>query len=100
MHVPMFSISMKSTKTGVRRNICIIVILKITFKRNIPNTVNRILDIRDAIVKWNKELFFVIYFTSNGREMSKIKDSDSIDIFSLLLQLFHRFKNISIFIFL
>jgi hypothetical protein len=70
--------------------------LKATLRNVRPRRVNRALERRDNIEKTKSLLFLVTILTSNGRSISNERYKDTVDIFSIFVQLFQRFINISI----
>jgi histidinol phosphatase-like enzyme len=84
------------TIIGVRRNRYVMVIEKTIFRNQIVSSVRKAEENRVAIVKIVKELFLVVIFTNRGSIIRMENSKKKIYIFSKLLQLFQRFKNISI----
>jgi hypothetical protein len=87
---------MKRIMTGDSRNMYVIVIPEIKLSRVIPITVSKALDAREAIVNKKSFLFLVVNLTNKGINTNNITKRENIEIFSTLVQLFQRFKNISI----
>jgi hypothetical protein len=85
---------------GVRRKTYDIERLKITFKINIPKRVKIALERRENREKRNRDLFLVMILTERGIRIRRTKNIEKVEIFSMFVQLFHRFKNISILYFL
>jgi hypothetical protein len=87
---------MKRIMTGESRNMYVIVIPEIKLSKVIPITVSKALDTKEAIVNRNSFLFLVVNLTKRGINTNSIAKRENIEIFSTLVQLFQRFKNISI----
>ena len=62
----------------------------------IPIRVSSALESRDRAEKRTKDLFFVIIYMAVGISRKIIKNMEKKEIFSKFVQLFHRFRNISI----
>jgi hypothetical protein len=77
----------------------VMVIENTIFRNQIESSVRKAEENRVAIVKIVKELFLVVIFTKRGSVINMEKSKEKIYIFSKLLQLFQRFKNISIIIY-
>jgi len=61
-----------------------------------PRRVINALERRDSIEKIKSLLFLVTILTSSGRSISNDRYRDKVESFSIFVQLFQRFINISI----
>ena len=62
----------------------------------IPTSVKKALDSNERIEKITKDLFLVIMFIASGIKSNIIENIEKKEIFSILVQLFHKFTNNSI----
>lgn len=90
----------KRTMKGVRRNIYDIERPNIIFKTSIPRIVKIALDMRERSEKRERDLFLVIRLIQIGIRIRMTRNIEKVEIFSMFVQLFQRFKNISMLYFL
>jgi hypothetical protein len=89
----------KRTMKGVRRKMYEIERPKTILRVNIPKRVKNALERREKKEKSDRDLFLVIKLTERGIRIRIIKNVEKVESFSIFVQLFHRFKNISILYF-